>query len=265
MRAQLATRIATVSGFLKTLTKVIDIDANAEAAPVLVAMKTLPQLLRSRHHLTVVNINEVLIHRSWKRLVLGAQPSPDAAVDKASYVTCVLTQFHRHLKRGNIYAGVSGRWRDPKAPLLDGQAWTTPRRRCSPPCRSGGPRRAAGPARRDPRPGLPGFRLRHGRQRRDQYRRRRQAARGAPGGHIRPIEPGRAAQASRHDAAPGRPARGHLGGDGLVPGFRGGVRRRVGRPEPLGGPARKHRLLPEPRNSTSVTPRSPRPVSTPWR
>jgi TnpA family transposase len=123
MRAELATRIATVSGFLKTLTEVIDFEGNAEATPVLAAMKAMPQLLRARHRLTVVDIDEALVHGSWKRLVFGAPPPADGAVDKDSYVFCVLTQFHRHLKRGDIYAAASGRWRDPRAQLLDGQAW----------------------------------------------------------------------------------------------------------------------------------------------
>jgi TnpA family transposase len=35
----------------------------------------------------------------------------------------VLTQFHRHLKRREIYAEASARWRDPRAQLLAGQKW----------------------------------------------------------------------------------------------------------------------------------------------
>jgi hypothetical protein len=123
VRAELATRITTVSGFLKTLTEVIDFEANAEAASVLAAMKAMPELLRARRRPTVVDVDEALVQGSWKRLVFGTPPAPDGAVDKASYVFCVLTQFHRHLNRGDIYAEASGRWRDPRAQLLDGQAW----------------------------------------------------------------------------------------------------------------------------------------------
>jgi hypothetical protein len=39
-------------------------------------------------------------------------------------VFCVLTQFHRRLKRREIYANASSRWRDPRAQLLAGDAWT---------------------------------------------------------------------------------------------------------------------------------------------
>ncbi len=121
-RTELATRIMTVSGFLKTLTEVITFEANAEAAPVLAAMKAMPALLRARHRLATTDIDESLVRGSWKRLVFGVPPAA-GTIDKASYVFCVLTQFHRHLKRGDIYAEASGRWRDPRAALLDGGAW----------------------------------------------------------------------------------------------------------------------------------------------
>lgn len=35
----------------------------------------------------------------------------------------MLEQFHRHLKRREIYAQVSTRWRNPQAQLLDGPDW----------------------------------------------------------------------------------------------------------------------------------------------
>ncbi len=38
---------------------------------------------------------------------------------------CVLEQFHRHLKKGDIFAVASARWGDPRAKLLTGPAWDT--------------------------------------------------------------------------------------------------------------------------------------------
>jgi TnpA family transposase len=123
MRAGLARRIVVVSGFLKTLTEVIDFGASAEAAPVLAAMRAMPALLGSRRRPTVADIDEALVQGSWKRLVFGSPPAPDGPIDKNAYVFCVLTQFHRHLRRRDIYAEASARWRDPRAQLLDGEAW----------------------------------------------------------------------------------------------------------------------------------------------
>jgi TnpA family transposase len=123
MRAGLARRILVVSGFLKSLTEVIEFGATAEAAPVLAAMRRMPALLGSRRKLSVADIDEALVQGSWKRLVFGSPPRPDGTVDKNAYVFCVLTQFHRHLRRRDIYAEASARWRDPRAQLLDGEAW----------------------------------------------------------------------------------------------------------------------------------------------
>ena len=44
-------------------------------------------------------------------------------MDRNAYTFCVLEQFWRHLKRREIYADASTRWRNPQAELLDGPAW----------------------------------------------------------------------------------------------------------------------------------------------
>ncbi len=47
----------------------------------------------------------------------------DGGVDRSAWVFCVLTAFHRHLKRREIYAEASTRRRDPRAQLLAGERW----------------------------------------------------------------------------------------------------------------------------------------------
>ncbi|WP_202126077.1 Tn3 family transposase [Actinomadura physcomitrii] len=123
MRALLAERIGTVSGFLKTLTVAIEFGATAEAARVLEATQALPRLLDGRKKKVTQNdIDPGLVGGSWKRLVFRAGPN-GSTVDKNAYTMCVLTQSHRHLKRRDIYAEASARWRDPRAHLLAGEAW----------------------------------------------------------------------------------------------------------------------------------------------
>ena len=85
-------------------------------------MHRMPWLL-DRRPLKASDIDDSLVRGSWRRLVYGTPPSPDGIVDRSSYVFCVLTQFHRHLKRRDIYAPGSTRWRDPRAQLLSGEAW----------------------------------------------------------------------------------------------------------------------------------------------
>jgi TnpA family transposase len=121
-RAALAGRIVTVSGFLKVLTNVIEFGSNADGAPVLAAMRDLPVLLKSRKKLTTDDIHADLVTGSWKGLV---NPTGNTGIDKNAYVFCVLTEFHRRLKRRDVYAERSSRWRDPRAQLLSGEAWAS--------------------------------------------------------------------------------------------------------------------------------------------
>jgi hypothetical protein len=60
-----------------------------------------------------------MLSGSWKALVLPK----GGGVDRSAWVFCVLTAFHRHLRRREIYAEASTRWRDPRAQLLAGEVW----------------------------------------------------------------------------------------------------------------------------------------------
>lgn len=144
-RAEIAGRIATVSGFVKLLPTLIAFGANAEGIEVLRAMRCLAAQLDSSRKWTTKTTHAQVVTGPWKRLVFGHPADPGGAVDKNAYTFCVLEQFHRHLKRREIYAETSLRWRDLNAHLLEGAEWAavkTPVLTAPGPAR--GPRRAAG-------------------------------------------------------------------------------------------------------------------------
>jgi TnpA family transposase len=128
-RAELVGRITTVSGFVKLLTGVIEFGANAEGQAVLAAMRALPEILACRSHRTPASlvpgtmIDPQVVPGPWRRLVFGHPARPDQTADRNAYTFCVLEQFYRHLKRREIYADASARWRNPQAQLLAGAAW----------------------------------------------------------------------------------------------------------------------------------------------
>jgi hypothetical protein len=68
-----------------------------------------------------------VVNGPWKRLVYGHPAHQDGqggtAVNRHAYTFCVLEQFYRHLKRRDIYADASTKWRNPQAQLLRGEAW----------------------------------------------------------------------------------------------------------------------------------------------
>jgi Domain of unknown function (DUF4158)/Tn3 transposase DDE domain len=127
-RAELVGRYTTVSGFVKLLPKVIEFGANAEGAAVLQAMEMLPDVLAYRSRLPAPliprrMIDEQVVNGAWKRLVFGHPGHEVGAVNRHAYTFCVLEQFYRHLKRREIYADASTRWRNPQAQLLEGDRW----------------------------------------------------------------------------------------------------------------------------------------------
>ena len=128
-RAALVSRYQAVAPVLKVLPGVIPFGASAEGAPVLAAMQALPDVLAYRSRLKALLIPRNLIDAGlvpgpWRRLVFGHPKHEDGAVSRHAYAFCVLEQFWRHLKRREIGAGASTRWRSPQAQLLYGKAWT---------------------------------------------------------------------------------------------------------------------------------------------
>ncbi|MFC6580916.1 Tn3 family transposase [Planomonospora parontospora] len=59
----------------------------------------------------------------WKRLVFGHPVREDGSVSRHVHALCVLERFWRALKRREIYADASTRWRNPQADLSLAQAW----------------------------------------------------------------------------------------------------------------------------------------------
>ena len=131
-RAALPARYPAVSGFLKMLPAVIEFGASAEGAPVLAAMRALPDVLAHRSRLPAPLIpgrltDAGVVNGPWRRLVFGHPAHEDGAVNRHAYAFCVLEQFWRGLKRRDIWADASTRWRNPQARLLEGAAWAAAR------------------------------------------------------------------------------------------------------------------------------------------
>jgi hypothetical protein len=111
---------------------VISFGATAEGAPVLAAMRALPGVLAYRSRLPAPLIpgrliDDGVVAGPWRRLVFGHPAHEGGAVSRHAYAFCVLEQFWRGLKRRDIYADASTRWRNPQARLLEGDAWAAVR------------------------------------------------------------------------------------------------------------------------------------------
>ncbi|APU15087.1 MULTISPECIES: Tn3 family transposase [Actinoalloteichus] len=124
-RAELVKRYATVRPFLPLLCQVIAFGAAPDGERVLRALTALPGLWGGgRNKVGVEEIDQALLIGSWRKLVLSGPELEPGAVDWRAYTFCVLEQFHRHLKRRDIFAVNSSKWGDPRAKLLAGDAWS---------------------------------------------------------------------------------------------------------------------------------------------
>ncbi|MEU6651974.1 Tn3 family transposase [Streptomyces sp. NPDC046900] len=121
-RSMLVSRFGTVRPFLGLLVKVVDFGATPEGAPVLTALKSLPDLM-GRKKVGPAEIDTGLLVGSWRRLVLSTPHLEPGTVDWKAYTFCVLEQFHRMLRSKQVFAKNSSKWGDPRAKLLDGEAW----------------------------------------------------------------------------------------------------------------------------------------------
>lgn len=121
-RAQLVARYGTVRSFIRLLVEVIDFGAVDAAAPVITALRQLPELI-GRKKIGSGEVAGELVTGSWRRLVFANPNQPDGAVNKAAYSFCILEHLHRGLRRRDIYARDGDRWNDPRAKLLSGERW----------------------------------------------------------------------------------------------------------------------------------------------
>lgn len=129
LRATLVAKIATVRGFVPMLCSHIEFGATKQARPALKAMREIGELIKNsgppaKKPVSKRRVDTKLVEGSWKRLVFNKPGLPKGAVDRSAYVVCVLEKFHYWLKRREIYAPASSRWRDPRACLLTGKKWT---------------------------------------------------------------------------------------------------------------------------------------------
>ena len=126
-RAELVKRYGSVTGFLGLLAR-LDLGAVDVRAPVLAAVRRLPELL-GRRRVPAEEIDGTLATGSWQRLVFSNPELPAGEADHCAYVFCVLEALHRGLRRREIYAVGADRWGDPRARLLDGERWESARPR----------------------------------------------------------------------------------------------------------------------------------------
>ncbi len=109
--------------FLPGLIEAIDLQATADARPVLAAYHALSRWLADKPRTTHRPAEELdldVVTSSWAPHV---HDRDDDTVNRAAYACCVLDALRTRLRRRDIYAPTSTRWGDPRAELLTPPVW----------------------------------------------------------------------------------------------------------------------------------------------
>jgi TnpA family transposase len=111
-----------VRRFLPRLLKEIRFEANRAGQSVLEALEFLSRCEENSKTI-LQDVPRGVLTRPWRQLV----ERPDGGLDRKFYTFCVLERLHDGLHRRDVFLTRSERWADPRAKLLQGQAWEAAR------------------------------------------------------------------------------------------------------------------------------------------
>lgn len=96
------------------------LDAASAGKRVLAGVRGLPALARRKagvEPLLPREVDDKLVPPAWRKEVYANPELPQGAVDRDTYVVCVLEQLHQALNNRDVFAAPSHRWSNPRARL----------------------------------------------------------------------------------------------------------------------------------------------------
>lgn len=112
----------TVRRFLPLLLSTIEFRGTEAAKPVLEALMFLKSIEGSSRP-RMDNAPTEVVQRGWRRMVFN----DEKCIDRQAYTFCVLESLRDCLRSRDIFVSSSRRWADPRAKLLQGEAWSRAR------------------------------------------------------------------------------------------------------------------------------------------
>ena len=108
--------------FLPRLLHTINFEGTEAGMPILKALHFLHSIEgRKKPDMSAAPL--AIVSKSWLRLVLNSQ----GEVDRRAYTFCVLECLRHSLRRRDLFVSPSLRWGNPRAKLLQGDAWVSAR------------------------------------------------------------------------------------------------------------------------------------------
>ena len=121
-KKEIIDRYRRVRYFLPRLLESIRFSATAAGRPVLRALEFL-RTLEQKPRPDLPDAPLEAVPPAWRSLVVKS----GGQVDRRAYTLCVLQRLQDALRRRDVFVEGSERWGDPRAKLLDGEAWTSSR------------------------------------------------------------------------------------------------------------------------------------------
>jgi TnpA family transposase len=124
IQEQLTERYRTFRRFLPRLLTVMDFDASAsgDGYRMLEALDFLRGLER-RRSIDPAEVPAAILTGAWHRRVFPTQGEHAGGVDKRAYTVAAVERLRDHLRRHTVFVPGLRKWGDPRAGLLDGEAW----------------------------------------------------------------------------------------------------------------------------------------------
>lgn len=115
---ELVGRYALMRRFLPTFLRTLEFESTPGGRPILDAVQFLGRVegRRSSHFQAAPR---AVVTRPWRRYVVNSEQQ----VDRPAYTLCVMERLQEALKRHDVFVSPSERWGDPRAKLLQGEAW----------------------------------------------------------------------------------------------------------------------------------------------
>jgi len=116
---EIGERYKSVRLFLPQLLRLITFEGIQASQAVLKGL-TFLKGIEGKRHTSMKDAPLDCVSSGWKRYVAPSDQAPD----RRYYTLCVLARLFVALRRRDIYVPQSSRWGDPRAKLLQGDAWS---------------------------------------------------------------------------------------------------------------------------------------------
>ena len=115
---ELVGRYALMRRFLPTFLRTLEFESTPGGRPILDAVQFLGRVegRRSSHFQAAPR---AVVTRPWRRYVVNSEQQ----VDRPAYTLRVMERLQESLRRHDVFVSPSERWGDPRAKLLQGEAW----------------------------------------------------------------------------------------------------------------------------------------------